>query len=68
VAKPFLAEADPPEEIAEKALDRCKAREAALKAILTRRVGTVRAERVAAEVRGAVRSGLVQAIETFRAN
>ena len=64
--KPRLDSDDPADTIADGALDRCKPREAALRTLLTQRVGPVRAGRILSEARDEIRAGLISTIETLK--
>ena len=64
--KPRLGSDEPAETIADGALDRCRPREAALRTLLTRRVGPVRAGRILSEARDEIRAGLISTIETLK--
>jgi hypothetical protein len=65
-AKPALRSARPAETVAQLALDACKRREAALRAVLRRELGPDRAALVIAELRAIYRTNLVTAIEQLR--
>ena len=64
--KPRLEGDEPAAIIADEALDRCKPRETALRTLLTRRVGPVRAGRILSEARDEIRAGLISTIETLK--
>jgi hypothetical protein len=64
--KPRLEGDEPAGIIADEALDRCKPRETALRTLLARRVGPVRAGRILSEARDEIRAGLISTIETLK--
>lgn len=57
---------EPAAALADRALGRCARQEAALSRLLSRRLGSGRANRILAEARGTVRSGLIETIEALR--
>lgn len=68
VAKENLSGALAAPDIADRAFERCKAKEAALRGILKRRLGAASANRIVDELRGFDRSLLIRVIEKLRSN
>ena len=68
VAKEKLAGTLPAAGIADLAFERCKGREAALRSVLKRKLGTAPAERIVDDLRGLDRSLLIRVIEKLRSN
>jgi hypothetical protein len=66
--RPKVGGDEPATALADRALDRCKAWETALGGLLTRRLGRTRAARILAEARDGIRNGLIETIETLRAD
>jgi hypothetical protein len=66
VAKDNLKGALRPEAVADLAFERCKAREAALRTVLKRRLGAASANRIVDDLRGLDRSLLIRVIEKLR--
>jgi hypothetical protein len=68
VAKENLSGTVPAAEIADRAFERCRAREAALRAVLRRRLGAASADRIVDDLRGFDRSLLIRVIEKLRSD
>jgi hypothetical protein len=68
VAKEKLGGTLPPAAVADLAFERCKAREAALRNALKRRLGTAASNRIVDDLRGFDRSVLIRVIEKLRSD